>query len=115
MNTDEYDNLAQQLEIELNDQNTLIHFKVAGSLAYILDFNKGQDTPLDHFIIRAKLNINDRKLVGFIKWPCSLVVNQIPEQIEPILQQTIKHLDHCILHPHEITELKVIYYPIIHP
>ena len=106
MDINEYNILASQIEMRLNQAGTLINFCVPGHLGYIElcnSFNK--DLSLDHFVIRADIVIAKRKFVFSYPMLCDLFIYVGGfDLIGLILQKISECIQVAINRPNEFPE-----------
>lgn len=101
MNDKEYNQIAEKLEKQLNDRNTLIKFKVLSDLEYIMGWKKGflSEIPLDRFIIRHKIYIENRCLIGWTSLSSEIITDSAIDIVNMVCEQSADGIAKMILAP----------------
>lgn len=108
MNPDEYDDIAKSLTDELNQKGTLIEFRVLSSLEYSLQYaGFHRDELLKTFAAEWVFKLKKAHLTGSCRLTENFIKDCRSSIADFIINDTVGHITHAILHPDEIPELKI--------
>lgn len=109
MNPDEYDQIAESLQKQLNQKESLLEFHVPNALEYSLNYHGfHNDEPINTFVVEWRVRINKRSLTGASRLTKEFIDTLTLDVAEYIIENSVQSIAQAIAHPDKISEAKIV-------